>query len=431
VVESPMVLLLGASGFIGREIAARFLAAGYRVRAGARDPVALARRMPALEIFECDLNLIDDPSFWVPHLDGISAAINCAGILVASGHQDIDAIHGIGPATLFAACEEAGVRRVIHLSVPAPNFTTGTAYARTKQDAEQDLMARDLDWLILRPSLVVGRGAHGGTAVLRAIAASPWLLLPGDGDQSFSPITMEDLCAVMVAAVSEGVPARERLDLGGPEVLTLNEVVRALRAWLGFGARKATSVPGWLMRALAKAGDLVSSSALNTTLLLQMEVGNAVPAEATRRVLGREPERLADFLARCPSQTQDRWHAHLFLLRPALRATLALVWLASGLVGVFSDEAHAVMAGATHASESLARMTAVGLGLVDIGVAGLIVGPFDRLRVDQLQFLLVSGYTVASLWLIPSALMDPLGGLIKNLAVLATISVSIAIAEDR
>src|SRR5206468_10482328 len=67
-----------------------------------------------------------------------------------------------------------------------------TEYALTKHAAEQSLKALDLDWVILRPSLVYAEGSHGGTSLLRALAAFPWItFLPGNGEQPFQPRSEE------------------------------------------------------------------------------------------------------------------------------------------------------------------------------------------------------------------------------------------------
>src|SRR6202045_1759170 len=84
-------------------------------------------------------------------------------------------VHVDGIASLFAACEQTGVRRVEHFSTIGVDREAPTAFSRTKLEGDRRLMASDLDWIILRPSVVVGRPAYGGSALFRGLASLPVL----------------------------------------------------------------------------------------------------------------------------------------------------------------------------------------------------------------------------------------------------------------
>ena len=101
------------------------------------------------------------PQEWVRHLAGLDAVINCAGILQGRPGQSIDAIHAGAPIALFRACEAAGVKRVIQISAISAEPGAGTGYAVSKHAADIYLAGTDLDWVILRPSLVYAAGAFG------------------------------------------------------------------------------------------------------------------------------------------------------------------------------------------------------------------------------------------------------------------------------
>ena len=79
--------------------------------------------------------------------------------------------HARGAAALFAACARAAVRRVIHISAAGIDRAAPTRFSRSKLEGDRALMALDLDWVILRPSVVIGRGAYGGSALIRGLAA--------------------------------------------------------------------------------------------------------------------------------------------------------------------------------------------------------------------------------------------------------------------
>jgi len=96
-------------------------------------------------------------------LGGVDAVINCAGALQSGRGQNLHAIHLEAPLALYRACVEEKVRRVVHVSAISANPEARTDYARTKHAAEAALKELDIDWTILRPSLVYAEGSHGGT----------------------------------------------------------------------------------------------------------------------------------------------------------------------------------------------------------------------------------------------------------------------------
>src|SRR5438093_7028824 len=198
------ILLLGANGFIGSRLLSRLLVASHELRAAVRNPSRLKRRFPPVEACRVDIKHFSRPEDWHPLLVGIDAVINCAGALQSGRGQSLKAIHEHAPGALFQACLQARVGRVIHISAISANPEARTEYALTKHAAEQSLKALDLDWVILRPSLVYAEGSHGGTSLLRALAAFPWItFLPGSGEQPFQPIHIDDLAETVALLMRE------------------------------------------------------------------------------------------------------------------------------------------------------------------------------------------------------------------------------------
>src|SRR4051794_16499773 len=107
------VLIVGASGMIGSALSTRLASAGHEV-------VAVARRAPsgagAGTWLRLDLARITDPQAWLPHLAGVDAVVNCAGTLQDAPGNSTAGVHARGAAVLFAACAQAGVRRIIQVS---------------------------------------------------------------------------------------------------------------------------------------------------------------------------------------------------------------------------------------------------------------------------------------------------------------------------
>ena len=420
------ILLTGANGFIGRHITAALLGAGHDVVAAVRAPARLRRAFPEVTAIAADMNADTGPEAWVARLAGVDAVINCAGILQASRGQSIEAVHYLGPKALFDACAACGLRRVVQISAISADDAAGTAYARTKKQADDYLRSLDLDWIVLRPTLVYGAGSHGGTSLLRAMAALPFAIpLVGRGDQVFQPIHMDDLTAAVVRCLETPDLGRVTLAPVGPDTLTAKEILLQLRSWLGLGPVPTLSVPMPLIRVLARLGDWIGGGPLNTTALRQLEYGNAAPARPFVEVLGIEalgiePRSMAAALAARPSQVQDRWHARLYFVRPLLRWTLGVFWLLSGVIGLIAPAGAILGHGAALGLTGAAVAWAVGAGsLLDVAIG---IGLLLRYRpglMAAVQVIVVLGYTLALSVAEPALWADPLGPLLKNLPILA------------
>jgi uncharacterized protein YbjT (DUF2867 family) len=407
------------------------LQAGHEVVPAVRRPAETDRLLPQPASIRVDLNRDVDPAIWQPRLVGIDAAINCAGILQGSGAQSIAAIHDQAPRALFAACAVAGVARVIQISAISAEAAAGTAYALSKRRADDFLAGTDLQWVILRPSLVYANGAFGGTALFRAFAALPVIPVPGDGRQAFMPIHVDDLTATVVRILADPTITRVAIDPVGPETLSLRDVLTKLRRWLGLPPAPVVGVPMGLIRLAARVGDLVGGT-INSTAVRQLAFGNVGSVAAFTQRSGIRPRRMDDMLAAHPAQVQDRWHARLFFVRPLLRLTIAVLWLLSGVIGLLQPAARgAALLGALGVPTSAAPIVTwltCGADLV-LGVAVLARWRPGPLAVIQLA--LVAGYTVGLSLAEPALWHDPFGPLLKNLPIMAAILALAALERDR
>ena len=427
------VLLTGANGFIGRNIAAGLLQAGHTVRAAVRDPGQIARRFPAAEAVACDMNRDVTAAAWVPRLVGVDAVVNCAGILQQSRRQSIEAIHAAAPIALFDACATAGVRRVVQISAISADTAAGTAYARTKKLADDHLRTLDLDWVVLRPSLVYAEGSYGGSSLLRGLAGLPLAIpLVGSGNQPFQPIHADDLAKTVLRALTIPSLARITLEPVGPERLSLRDLVLKLRAWLDLPPAPTVAVPMPLIRAAARIGDWTGGGPLNSTALRQLEYGNAAPSDPFVAAIGFAPRSLDEALAARPSHVQDRWHARLYFARPLLRLSLALLWVVSGVVGLTAASAltHPPVA-ALGVPATLVPAAVAASSLLDIVIGAAVGLRYRPGALAAAQLAVIGLYTLLLTIVSPGLWGDPFGPLLKNLPIVGAVLALWAIEEDR
>ena len=432
------VLLTGANGFIGSHIAAALGAAGHHVVGCGRDIAAARWRFPSIEWVACDFNRDVEPSAWLPRLEGVEAVINCAGVLMGSRRQSIERIHRAAPVALFEACRLKGVRRVLQISALGAEPEADTAYAETKHAADRHLATLDLDWVILKPSLVYASGSYGGTSLLRGLAGFPFVVpIPGGGGQRFQPIHMHDLARGVCRLVEPDAPARIVVDVAGPEPMSLRDIVLGLRAWLGLPEAPVLAVPMQLIRLAGRCGSVLAylsgRGTLNITAVRQLEFGNVADPRPFAEAVGFTPRRIADALAAEPSHVQDRWHARLYFLKPLLRVIIALFWMATGLLTAFAwprveSEAMLVRAGLGGALLPAAFWGGV---LFDVALGALLL---LRWRVKLIGSLMVAA-TIPYLGFLtfgqPELWAHPLGPVTKTVPLIVATLVMIAIEDDR
>ena len=146
------VLVVGVTGLIGSAIAARLSTLGHAIIGASRGTPKPG--LVPMTYVSIDVAHAIDPADWLPHLVGTDAVVNCAGVFQDSPRDWTEGVHAKGAAALFAACVRASVRRVVHISAVGIERDAPTPFSRSKLAGDRALMALDLDWIILRPSVV-------------------------------------------------------------------------------------------------------------------------------------------------------------------------------------------------------------------------------------------------------------------------------------
>lgn len=424
------ILVLGGGGFIGRHLLAELIGHGHQVVATARNARGLRGAVAGISVVELDLAKAIQPDDWMPLLSGIDLIVNAAGVLRG---KDMRRIHVDMPRALYAAAHAVGVKRIVLISAISARPDVDTDYAKTKLEGEGVLRRAGLDWTILRPSLVYGDGSYGGTSLMRGMAGLPWLIpVPGTGDFGFTPIHLYDLARTVRRVCEEEDFAGRVLEPVGPETLTLKGLLKRYRAWLGFGPAHFLTVPMPVMRIMGRIGDRMGDGPIATNSLAQMVAGNTGDSTTFASVIGFQPRSLDAALAAHPAQVQDRWHARLFFLAPAIRAVLVLLWLASAILGLTTGSARTnELVAALGWPMAFAEPLRIGSSLLDLFVAALVL--FDRTgrRSTPAQLIVVLGYSLLIGVAMPALWLDPLGPLLKNLPILILILVHGAIGDKR
>lgn len=236
---SRRVLVLGGTGFVGRSTCERLVRAGWTVRVPTRR-LAHGRALqclPTVELVQADVH---DPAALARLLPGCDAVVNLVAILHGSA-ADFERAHVALPRTLADAMQQAGVRRLVHVSALGVGPDAPSNYLRSKTAGESMLQQAGLALTVWRPSVIFGADDRFMNTFARLQALAPFVPLAG-ADAQFQPVWVEDVAAALWWSLERPHTVGGVFEAAGPEVFTLADLVRLAGRW-GGQARKVIPLP--------------------------------------------------------------------------------------------------------------------------------------------------------------------------------------------
>jgi NADH dehydrogenase len=293
-----MILVTGGTGFVGGHVVAALRHAGKQVRCLVRD----VRKAEKPELAGCELAVGDmtDPASLRAAVEGVERVVHLVAIRQGKAEQ-FERIMSQGTRDLVAAAEAAAVRRFVHMSALGVDEETKdlVPYYGAKWEMEQAVRGSSLPFVIFRPSFVFGLDG-GLLPTFRKLARlAPVTPIAGTGEQRLQPIWADDVATYFDRALEDDTPTGTTFELGGPDVVTWNELWARLKEALGV-RRPSIHVPMAFMRANAFVTErLPGNIPLTRDLLKMMQAGdNIVTDDAAAQVFGLSLVPLDDQLRR-------------------------------------------------------------------------------------------------------------------------------------
>jgi nucleoside-diphosphate-sugar epimerase len=280
-----IVLVTGASGFVGRAVVDALLKKGHRVRAFVRSESSPLPEHPNLTRAVGDVRDLHA-------LEGAMAGVTAVVHLAAAKNDERDsrAINVHGAENVIEACRIAGVKRVINISTQSAKLQKKGLYGSTKEGADRLFSAAPLSVTTLRSSLIYGDMESGIFGTIIRYSRLPVVPLIGNGRATFRPIHRDDLAALIVHALEHPETAGKTYDIGGPDVLDLNTLTQKIMNARDVH-RPVIHLPIWFSLIAAKIFSPLPHPPVTVSNVLGGAVDTPMNMDAMRADFGAVPVR--------------------------------------------------------------------------------------------------------------------------------------------
>ena len=226
-----LVTVFGGSGFLGRNVVRALCKRDYRIRVAVRRPELAVHLQPAGKVGQVhavQANL-RYPESVAAAMRGSHAVVNLVGILAESGPQSFAAVQAAGPGVVARAAAAIGAR-MVHVSAIGADENSPSRYAQSKAEGEKAVLAAAPTATIFRPSVVFGPEDQFTNRFASLARISPVLPLIGGGLTKLQPVYAGDVATAIADAVDGKTRPGATYELGGPEVLTMREIIESILA---------------------------------------------------------------------------------------------------------------------------------------------------------------------------------------------------------
>lgn len=294
-----LVTIYGGSGFIGRHAVRAIAKTGARMRVAVRRPELAGHLQPLGGVGQ--INAVQAnvrfPDSLLAAADGADAVVNLVGILFPSGKQSFPSVQDEGARHVAEAARAAGARALVHVSAIGADPDSPSLYARSKAAGEAAVRQVFPEAIILRPSVVFGPEDDFFNRFAKLARIAPVLPLIGGGNTRLEPVFAGDVARAVIAGLTGTAKPGAPYELGGPEVLTLKEVMQRVLEYT-MRRRPLVTMPFWLAKLKGSFLQLLPNPMLTVDQVRLLQTDNVVSESAKRdartlEALGIEPVPIA------------------------------------------------------------------------------------------------------------------------------------------
>ncbi len=303
-----MILITGATGFVGRALLPRLAEAGMELRCLIR-PSRRTPRLPRGVTVQASIASLEDARALRAALVGVDIVIHLAGAEWHGRRADVLAVDAHGTRTLVEAAREAGVSRIIYLSHLGADRASAYPVLKAKGIAEEFIRQSGLTYTIVRSTLLYGAEDVFTNVIAALLKLGPgFFLMPGDGRISLQPLWVEDLVTCLEWSLSDLTSLNQTLSLGGPEFITFGQMVEIVMEVVGVRRLIVPVRPPFLRAGAWFLEQVLPRSPLTTRWLDYLAVNRTCELISVTRHFGLKPAR---FVNTVDYLRDKRWFAEM------------------------------------------------------------------------------------------------------------------------
>jgi NADH dehydrogenase len=227
------IAITGGTGFVGSHLAKFLTDKGHNVILIARGLDQRNEAMPLTERIQYKLIGTSNEDKLIEAFKGCDVVAHCAGINREVSDGDYDRIHIQGTQNVINAAKKTGVKKVVLVSFYRARPNCGSPYHESKFAAEEIVRNSGLDYTVLKPGMIYGKGDHMLDHLSHVFHSMPLFALVGFKQQRAAPLAIEDFVQIMEATLIEGRCSRQTIPILGPETIPLEEAVRRVAKVVG------------------------------------------------------------------------------------------------------------------------------------------------------------------------------------------------------
>jgi uncharacterized protein YbjT (DUF2867 family) len=223
-----MIIITGAAGYVGSHITRKLVEQGKPVRAMVHN---LARVEKEGRLKELDIEYVEAdvtrPNTLSKAFEGATAVIHTVAIAIEKGGRKYETINYQGTVNVVEAARAAGIQRLINMAQLGADSSLPYRFLASKGKAQEYVAASKLDWTAFRPSVIWGPEDEFANTFARLVPITPIIFpIVGDKEAKFQPVWVDDVATCVSKALDDAETIGHEYELGGPEILTLEEIER-------------------------------------------------------------------------------------------------------------------------------------------------------------------------------------------------------------